>query len=246
MTKVKREIPVGAVQGAATPTGASEAPADVSETSAVATEDAEVPNPEKVIGQEIMEAIAVASGNLNGTAIEGANLTEMAAAITAAGGGGDYFDPSLSQYKEGLVIYFDETASRAKNVEVGTDGNSTICVTVPAGIIDGDGKVVLNRVFNVYLSTLRKSISVTDENGEPALDGKGAQIIVDGSKNAIWREMQGYRNPSQLLTAVIGRAFICRKVEHAFGPSNYVGERPNRRPTGHRLTSLPLFEEISI
>ena len=199
---------------------------------------------EKVIGQDVINAITIASNGLTGQTIGDGSLDSAAQAVLAAGGG-QFIDPSLSQYKEGLVLFFDPEHSIVKEVEVGRNGNNTAyCVTVPAGMAQPDNSVVFNKAFNAYISTFRKEIRVHDENGEPVLDAKNNPVTIGGDTNAVWNEMRGYGSVSQMLGAMSGRKFKCVKVLRNFGPSNYVGAEGERRPTGHRLTSLPLFEEI--
>lgn len=222
--------PAGAVQGAA-PAGAVNAPAE----EAI----------EKVVGEEVIAAITRAANGLTGQAVGDGSLNGAAQAVISAGGG-QFIDPSLSQYKEGLVLFFDPEHSIVKEVEVGRNGNNTAyCVTVPAGMAQPDNSVVFNKAFNAYVSTFRKEIRVHDENGEPVLDPKdNSPVVVDGGTNQVWNEMRGYSSVGQMLGAMSGRKFKCVKVLRNFGPSNYVGAEGERHPTGHRLTSLPLFEEL--
>ena len=229
MANRNAQNPVGAAQGAVQ-AGAVSAPAE----EAI----------EKVIGQDVIDAITVASNGLTGQNVGDGSLDGAAQAVLAAGGG-QFIDPSLSQYKEGLVLYFDPEHSIVKEVEVGRNGNNTAyCVTVPAGMAQPDNSVIFNKAFNAYVSTFRKEIRVHDENGEPVLDAKNNPVTVGGDTNAVWNEMRSYGSVSQMLGAMSGRKFKCVKVLRNFGPSNYVGAEGERRPTGHRLTSLPLFEEI--
>jgi len=198
---------------------------------------------EKVVGQDVINAITRASNGLTGQNVGDGSLDGAAQAVLAAGGG-QFIDPSLSQYKEGLVLYFDPEHSIVKEVEVGRNGNTAYCVTVPAGIAQPDNSVIFNKAFNAYVSTFRKEIRVHDENGEPVLGPNNNPVVVDGGTNQVWNEMRGYGSVSQMLGAMSGRKFKCVKILRNFGPSNYVGNEGERRPTGHRLTSLPLFEEI--
>ena len=228
MANRNAQNPAGAAQNAA-PAGAVNAPAE----EAI----------EKVIGQDVINAITVASNGLTGQTIGDGSLDGAAQAVLAAGGG-QFIDPSLSQYKENLVLYFDPEHSIVKEVEVGRGGNTAYCVTVPAGMAQPDNSVIFNKAFNAYVSTFRKEIRVHDENGEPVLDAKNNPVTVGGDTNAVWNEMRSYGSVSQMLSAMSGRKFKCVKILRNFGPSNYVGPEGERRPTGHRLTSLPLFEEI--
>ena len=227
--------PRRATRGAAQ-AGTVEAPVEV--------ENEVVDEIEKVVGQDVIDAITRASNGLIGQAVGDGSLDGAAQAVLAAGGG-QFIDPSLSQYKEGLVLYFDPEHSIVKEVEVGRSGNNTAyCVTVPAGMAQPDNSVIFNKAFNAYVSTFRKEIRVHDENGEPVLDAKNNPVTVGGDTNQVWNEMRSYGSVSQMLGAMSGRKFKCVKVLRNFGPSNYVGAEGERHPTGHRLTSLPLFEEI--
>jgi hypothetical protein len=199
-----------------------------------------------VVGQDVIDAITRASNGLTGQNVGDGSISGAAQAVVAAGGG-QFIDPSLSQYKENLVLYFDPEHSIVKEVEVGRGGNNTTyCVTVPAGMAQPDNSVVFNKAFNAYISTFRKEIRVHDENGEPVLDPtkNNEPVVVNGGTNQVWNEMRGYSSVGQMLGAMSGRKFKCVKILRNFGPSNYVGNEGERHPTGHRLTSLPLFEEI--
>jgi hypothetical protein len=231
MSAKNAQNPAGAVQGAAQ-AGTVGAPVE----EAI----------EKVIGEEVVAAISRAANSLTGQNVGDGSLDGAAKAVIAAGGG-QFIDPSLSQYKENLVLYFDPEHSIVKEVEVGRGGNNTTyCVTVPAGMAQPDNSVVFNKAFNAYISTFRKEIRVHDENGEPVLDPtkNNEPVVVNGGTNQVWNEMRGYSSVGQMLGAMSGRKFKCVKILRNFGPSNYVGNEGERRPTGHRLTSLPLFEEI--
>lgn len=197
---------------------------------------------EKIIGEELIDQLKATSEKLKGTALGG--LTEAADKIKASGNRSPFFDPSLAQYKQGLVLYFDPEHSIVREVPVGTGTSTAIVCTIPAGMKHADGSVVFNKVFNAYISTFRKTIRVTDQYGEPVLTELGEQKTLTGENNAIWDEMQACEDEPEVLRKLSGRKLECTKVEHDFGPSNFVGEIGNRRPTGHRLTSLPLFKEF--
>jgi len=226
-------------RNAQNPAGAAQSVAPVGTVDAPVEEAVE-----KVIGEEVVAAITRASNGLTGQNVGDGSLSGAAQAVIAAGGG-QFIDPSLSQYKEGLVLYFDPEHSIVKEVEVGRGGsNTTYCVTVPAGMAQPDNSVVYNKAFNAYVSTFRKEIRVHDENGEPVLGPNNDPVVVNGGTNQVWNEMRGYGSVGQMLGAMSGRKFKCVKILRNFGPSNYVGNEGERHPTGHRLTSLPLFEEI--
>ena len=235
MSETNGTNPRRATRGAAAQTGTVEAP----------VEEAVVDEVEKIVGEEVIAAITRAANGLTGQNVGDGSLAGAAETVIAAGGG-QFVDPSLSQYKENLVLFFDPEHSIVKEVEVGRGGNTAYCVTVPAGMAQLDNTVVFNKAFNAYVSTFRKEIRVHDENGEPVLDPtkNNEPVVIDGHTNQVWNEMRGYGSVGQMLGALSGRKFKCVKILRNFGPSNYVGAEGERRPTGHRLTSLPLFEEI--
>ena len=205
-----------------------------------AVENNAVENEEgKVINENLLAAITTASDGLKGTTIGDGTLAGAAETIR---GNGDrrYFDPSLSQYKEGLILNFDPDYARVKEVPVGTAGNTATVVTIPAGMFIPGQKPVYDKVFNAYVSTFRKRIQVTDDHGEPVLDANMTPRVVTGDRNKVWEEMASYTSESQALAALSGRQFKCVKIMRDFGPAKF----KDGAPTGHRLTSLPLFEEI--
>lgn len=201
---------------------------------------------EEIISQGVIDAIKAASSNLGGELVGKGSILEAADSIKESGNRRPFFDPSLSQYKENLVVYFDPVNSIVREVPVGTGTSTSIVCTVPAGMKQADGSVVFDKTFNVYVTTFRKTINVANEVGEPVLDDKRNPVVIDGGTNAVWQEMHACGDEPAILRKLNGRAFCCSKILRDFGPSNYVGEPGNRRPTGHRLTSLPLFEEYSV
>jgi len=199
-----------------------------------------------MVSSSVVDAINAASSGLAGGELQGNGTLEDAAKVIGEDPNrGNFFDPSLSQYHENLCIYFDPENSRVRSVPVGKSGATALVVTVPAGLMQADNTVVYNRPFNAYVSTFRKTIQLTDEVGEPVLDENMIPQVVDGKTNAVWEEMHATHNESELLRALTGRAFCCKKIKRGYGPSNFVTlSDGSRKAQGHKLTSLPLFEEI--
>ena len=198
-----------------------------------------------VVSESVVDAINAASSGLAGGELLGEGTLASAAEAVGNSDRGNFFDPTLSQYHENLCVYFDPQNSRVREVPVGKSGSTAIVVTVPAGMMQADGKVVYNRPFNAYISTFRKQIQLTDEVGEPVLDERMVPQVIDGGTNAVWQEMRNTHNESELLAALSGRAFRCSSIKRGYGPSNFVtlGDG-SRKAQGHKLTSLPLFEEL--
>lgn len=209
------------------------------QTVASTTEAPEAAVAEKVVSEQVTKALIAASDELDGSVIGDGKILSAAQAEKILSKG-NFFDPSLSQYVEGLVLWFSGEYARVKDVPVGKSGSTATVITVPAGHLDANGEPVFDKVFNVYESTLRKIINVADENGEPVLDEDNNPITISGAGNSFWEEMRGYKNEGQVLGAINNRIIECKKVLRGFGPSDYV----NGKPTGHKLTSLPLFREI--
>lgn len=152
------------------------------------------------------------------------------------------FDPSLSQFTVGTVLDFDPARMKFGVSDIGNNGASVI--SVPAGTKSADGKVTFNRAMNVYLSSFDKVIRVTDATGEPVLNADKSQKTVDGAGNAVWEALNACKSDGAKLAWLKGKTLECIKVEREYGPSNYVEIGGSNVPKGHRLTSLPLFNEL--
>ena len=151
------------------------------------------------------------------------------------------FDPSLSQFVVGTVISFDPEKAKVGISDIGDRGAAV--VSLPAGNESGN-KIVFNRSMNVYLSSLDKTIRIHDANGEPVLKEDGTPDSIDGAGNAIWDALKACKSDGEKLAWLKGKTLKVTAVKRGFGPANYVTIGESRVPKGHRLTTLPLFEEI--
>lgn len=196
---------------------------------------------QKLISEDLVSAIAAASGNLKGDAFD----SFEAAVKDAEDNEDEFFNPTLSQYKEGLCINTDRRYAKIKKAKVGNSTRKAWCITCPAGYRK-DGKIVYSQVFNFFPSTLRKTIQVTDENGDQVLDEKMQPIVRDGKENATWRAAQALTNSKDLLNFAIDKIFETSEIQRDFGPAVFVKQADDsRRATGHKLTSLPLFNVVT-
>lgn len=152
------------------------------------------------------------------------------------------FDPSLSQFVVGTVLDFDPTKMKIGISDIGTNGATVL--SVPAGTKDANGKVNFNRAMNVYVSSLAKTIRVHDANGEPVQNADGSQKTVDGAGNPVWEAINACKSDSEILNWVKGKTLEVTSIKREYGPSNFVEIGGTRTPKGHRLTSLPLFNEL--
>lgn len=184
-----------------------------------------------VISQAVKDAIKKASDNIKDAQSAG-TMNNLDA--SKMGMRPKFFDPSLSQYKEGMYLYFGDDCP-VKEVPVGTQGNSAIVVTVAAGMTPDR----LEKPFNVYVTTLRKTIRVTDADGEPHLDNNKNQVEVTGAGNAIWDACNACSDEGEVLNYMRGKRVKVSKILKEFGPSKFV----DGVPTAHKLTSLPLLVE---
>lgn len=152
------------------------------------------------------------------------------------------FDPSLSQFVVGTVLSFDPSKMKIGISDIGTNGATVL--SVPVGKKDADGNVEFNRAMNVYLSSLGKTIRVHDAQGEPVQEADGRQKTVDGNGNAVWEAINACKSDSEILNWLKGKTLEVTSIKREYGPSNFVEIGGTRTPKGHRLTSLPLFNEI--
>jgi hypothetical protein len=152
------------------------------------------------------------------------------------------FDPSLSQFVVGTVLDFDPAKMKIGISDIGTNGATVL--SVPAGTKGADGKIQFNRAMNVYVSSLGKTIRVHDANGEPVQNADGSQKTVDGAGNAVWDAINACKSDSEILAWLKGKTLEVVKIERNYGPANSVEIGGTRTPKGHRLTSLPLFNEL--
>lgn len=192
---------------------------------------------QKTFSDNVLAAVEAAADTLN---LKGAysNLAEAKEALK----GREFFDPSLSQFVPGTILNFDPETMRYGIANIGTRGAAV--VTVPAGHRDAKGAIVYDRAMNVYLSSTRKEIRVTDETGEPVLDENGAQTIINGKGNELWEQLAKCHNEAEVLDTLSGKVVEITDVKKGFGPSNFVKVGESMVPKGHRLTSLPLMKVI--
>lgn len=196
---------------------------------------------QKTIDESVSAAIAAASGNLKGDA-----YGSFEDAVKAVENGGDqFFNPTLSQYKEGLVINTDRSVAKFNKVKVGTSDNKAWCITAPAGYQKADGTIEYTQAFNMYLSTLRKQILVTDENGDQVLDENRKPVVVDGAGNAVWEAARACADERSLLEYAVDKVFKVSEIKRDFGPSVFVKQADgSRKAMSHKITSLPIFNVI--
>lgn len=192
----------------------------------------------KLISASLADEVKKASEGLKGNSYGGitAAKEKIKSAITA-GDRPKFFDPSLSQYKEGMYLYFDPEAP-VREVPVGKTGRTAIVATVVAGSMIG-GELIFNKPFNFYPTTARKQIQVTEADGEPTLDENKNQILVPKVGNPIWEKCRGMEDEADILEYFSGKTVKVTKVLRDFGPSDFV----DNRPTSHKLTGVPQFEE---
>lgn len=152
------------------------------------------------------------------------------------------FDPSLSQFVVGTVLSFDPAKMRIGISDIGNNGATVL--SVPAGNKDSNGNVTFNRAMNVYLSSLGKTIRVHDAMGEPVQNPDASQKTIDGAGNPVWDAINKCKSDSEILSWLKGKTLEVTEIRRGYGPSNYVEIGGTRTPKGHRLTSLPLFNEI--
>lgn len=192
---------------------------------------------EKTFSSNVEAAIAAAAGSVK-YKDQFASFDEAVAGTT----GRTKFDPSLSQFVIGTVLDFDPNKMKIGISDIGTNGATVL--SVPAGTKGADGKVQFNRAMNVYVSSLAKTIRVHDPNGEPVQNADGSQKTVDGAGNAVWEALNACKSDSEILQWVKGKTLEVTAIKREYGPSNFVEIGGTRTPKGHRLTSLPLFNEL--
>ena len=194
-------------------------------------------NNAKTFAQNVEAAVAAAAGSVKykqsfdtfESAIEGTK-------------GRTKFDPSLSQFVVGTVLDFDPTKMKIGISDIGNNGATVL--SVPAGTKGADGKVNFNRAMNVYVSSLAKTIRVHDAQGEPVQNADGSQKTVDGAGNEVWEALNACKSDSEILSWIKGKTLEVTSIKREYGPSNFVEIGNTRTPKGHRLTSLPLFNEL--
>ena len=192
---------------------------------------------EKSFNDNVLDAIEAAAGGLKGDSF---SLEE---ALTQAGKEQSFFNPTLSQYKEGMILNTDESVCKIKKVPVGTGTREAWVIVCPCGHREGS-EIVYDKAFNFYPSTLRKTIQVTDENGDAVLNEKKEPKVVSAD-NAVFRAAQACDGPKALLNYAMNKVFEVGKIERDFGPSVFVKMADgSNKATSHKMTSAPSFSII--
>lgn len=192
---------------------------------------------EKSFNDNVLDAIEAAAGGLKGDSF---SLEE---ALTQAGKEQSFFNPTLSQYKEGMILNTDESVCKIKKVPVGTGTREAWVIVCPCGHREGS-EIVYDKAFNFYPTTLRKTIQVTDENGDPVLK-EDKQPKVVSADNAVFRAAQACDGPKALLNYAMNKVFEVGKIERDFGPSVFVKMADgSNKATSHKMTSAPSFSII--
>jgi len=192
---------------------------------------------EKSFSSSVLDAIESAAGGLKGDSF---SLEE---ALTKAGGEQSFFNPTLSQYKEGMILNTDESVGKIKKTPVGNGGRDAWVIVCPCGHREGS-EIVYDKAFNFYPSTLRKTIQVTDENGDAVLD-ENKQPKVVSADNAVFQAAQACTTPKELINYAMNKVFEVGSIKRDFGPSVFVKMADgSNKATSHKLTSAPSFSII--
>ena len=192
---------------------------------------------EKSFNDSVLDAIEVAAGGLKGDSF---SLEE---ALTKASGEQSFFNPTLSQYKEGMILNTDESVCKIKKTPVGTGTREAWVIVCPCGHREGS-EIVYDKAFNFYPSTLRKTIQVTDENGDAVLD-ENKQPKVVSADNAVFQAAQACTTPKELINYAMNKVFEIGSIKRDFGPSVFVKMADgSNKATSHKLTSAPSFSII--
>lgn len=192
----------------------------------------------KLITDEVKQLLDTADSNLKGESFD-----TIEAALSAAEADDPYFNPTLSQYREGLCFTTNRNVSRVKKVPVGKGNRKAWCIICPAGY-KKDGKVNYTQAFYFYPSTLRKQIQRTDEVGDPILDENMKPIMVpaDNTSNQVWREARAITDSRKLLEYALDHDYECSEIIRDFGPSVFVQQEDGtNKAKSHKLTSVPMF-----
>jgi hypothetical protein len=191
---------------------------------------------EKSFSNSVLDAIESAAGGLKGDSF---SLEE---ALTKASGEQSFFNPTLSQYKEGMILNTDESVCKIKKTPVGGSRDAWVIVC-PCGHREG-AEIVYDKAFNFYPSTLRKTIQVTDENGDAVLD-ENKQPKVVSADNAVFQAAQACTTPKELINYAMNKVFEVGTIKRDFGPSVFVKMADgSNKATSHKLTSAPSFSII--
>lgn len=195
---------------------------------------------QKIVSDSVEAAISAASGNLGGDSFK--SLDE---ALKVASKDDPFFNPTLSQYRIGMIINTDASVAKIRKVPVGTNGNKAWCITGAVGQRKADGTIEYTGAFNMYPSTLRKQIQVTDESGDQVLDEKKEPVIIGGFGNPVWEAARACATSNELLEYAMNKVFEVSEIKRDFGPSVFVQQADgSRKATSHKLTSVPLFNVL--
>jgi len=193
---------------------------------------------QKIVGEEVLAAVSAAADT-----IRGESFSTVEDAMKSAGQEDDFFNPTLSQYKEGLIINTDRRLVKIKRATIRNSSRKAWVIVAPAGYRKGN-KVVYSQAFNFYPSTLRKSITRTNDVGEPVLDKNNNPISSDSkaSQNPVWKGAHACANAEELLNYALDKRFEVIELYRDFGPSLFTTQPDGSMvPRGHKLTTLPLF-----
>lgn len=192
---------------------------------------------EKSFSDSVLNAIEAAAGGLKGDSFS------FEEALTKASGEQSFFNPTLSQYKEGMILNTDESVCKIKKTPVVSGGREAWVIVCPCGHREG-ADIVYDKAFNFYPSTLRKTIQVTDENGDAVLD-ENKQPKVVSADNAVFQAAQACDGPKALLNYAMNKVFEVGTIKRDFGPSVFVKMADgSNKATSHKLTSVPSFSII--
>ena len=197
---------------------------------------------DKTFSSNVAAAVAAAAGTIKYKQ----SFESFDDAVTAANDRAK-FDPSISQFVVGTILDFDPEKMKIGISDIGINGATVLSVPAATAKRDAAGKLEkpnFNRAMNVYVSSLAKTIRVHDSNGEPVQDEKGDPKFIDGTGNAVWEKLNAMKNEGEILNWLKGKTLEVTAVKRGFGPSNFVDIGGTRTPKGHRLTSLPLFNEL--
>lgn len=193
---------------------------------------------QKIVGEEVLAAVSAAADT-----IRGESFSTVEDAMKSAGQEDDFFNPTLSQYKEGLIINTDRRLVKIKRATIRNSSRKAWVIVAPAGYRRGN-EIIYSQAFNFYPSTLRKSITRTNEVGEPVLDNNRQPITSDSkaSTNTVWKGAHACANAEELLNYALDKRFEVIELYRDFGPSLFTTQPDGSMvPRGHKLTTLPLF-----
>jgi len=193
---------------------------------------------QKIVGEEVLAAVSAAADT-----IRGESFSTVEDAMKSAGQEDDFFNPTLSQYKEGLIINTDRRLVKIKRAIIRNSSRKAWVIVAPAGYRRGN-EIVYSQAFNFYPSTLRKSITRTNDVGEPVLDKHNNPISSDSkaSQNPVWKGAHACANAEELLNYALDKHFEVIELYRDFGPSLFTTQPDGSMvPRGHKLTTLPLF-----